>query len=57
MPSVKLTCHSFLIDHDVTSNYCNWMYVAGVGNDLREDRYFNVVKQGHTYGEWHDMSI
>jgi len=40
---------SFLIDHDVTSNYCNWMYVAGVGNDLREDRYFNVLKQGHMY--------
>jgi len=40
---------SFLIDHDVTSNYCNWMYVAGVGNDPREDRYFNVVKQGHMY--------
>ncbi|PRP73583.1 cryptochrome DASH-like [Planoprotostelium fungivorum] len=40
---------SFLIDHDVTSNYCNWLYVAGVGNDPKENRYFNVVKQGHMY--------
>lgn len=38
-----------LIDYDVCSNYGNWMYIAGVGNDPREDRYFNVVKQAHMY--------
>jgi len=32
---------SQLIDYDVHSNYGNWMYVAGVGNDPR-DRKFNV---------------
>ena len=24
-----------LIDYDVTQNWCNWMYIAGVGNDTR----------------------
>jgi len=38
-----------LIDHDVYSNYGNWTYVAGVGNDPREDRYFNIIKQGLVY--------
>jgi len=27
----------------------NWRYVAGVGNDPRENRIFNVVKQGIQY--------
>ena len=27
----------------------NWQYAAGVGADPREDRYFNIVKQGHSY--------
>ncbi len=40
---------SQLIDYDVTSNFCNWMYVAGVGNDPREARYFNVSKQAEMY--------
>lgn len=40
---------SALIDHDVCSNYGNWLYAAGVGNDPREDRKFNVVKQGLDY--------
>jgi len=40
---------SFLIDYDTCSNYGNWLYVAGVGNDPREDRYFNVTKQAHMY--------
>lgn len=38
-----------LIDHDVSSNYGNWNYVAGVGNDAREFRFFNVIKQGQMY--------
>ena len=38
-----------LIDYDVCSNWGNWAYVAGVGNDPRKDRYFNVVKQANDY--------
>lgn len=34
-----------LIDYDVCSNWGNWNYVAGIGNDPREDRYFNTYKQ------------
>ena len=39
---------SLLIDYDVHSNYGNWMYVAGVGNDPR-DRIFNVKLQAERY--------
>ena len=39
---------SMLIDYDVHSNYGNWMYVAGVGNDPR-DRKFNVQLQAKNY--------
>lgn len=38
-----------LVDYDTCSNWGNWAYVAGVGNDSRDDRYFNVVKQGERY--------
>ncbi|RYE28283.1 MAG: DASH family cryptochrome [Sphingobacteriaceae bacterium] len=38
-----------LIDYDVCSNWCNWAYVAGVGNDPRANRYFNIAKQAATY--------
>jgi deoxyribodipyrimidine photo-lyase len=37
-----------LVDYDPCSNYGNWAYIAGVGNDSR-DRYFNVVKQAKQY--------
>jgi deoxyribodipyrimidine photo-lyase len=37
-----------LVDYDVTSNWGNWAYNAGVGNDPR-DRYFNIVKQANRY--------
>jgi len=37
-----------LVDYDPCSNYGNWAYVAGVGNDSR-DRYFNIVKQARRY--------
>lgn len=37
------------VDHDVCSNYGNWLYSAGVGNDPRQDRKFNMVKQGLDY--------
>lgn len=40
---------STLIDYDVCSNWGNWMYVAGVGNDPRKDRYFNVLLQAKNY--------
>jgi deoxyribodipyrimidine photo-lyase len=38
-----------LLDYDVSSNTGNWKYIAGVGNDPREQRVFNVMKQGQTY--------
>lgn len=38
-----------LTDYDVCSNWCNWAYVAGVGNDPRGDRYFNIAKQAQQY--------
>lgn len=37
-----------LIDYDVHSNYGNWMYLAGIGNDNR-DRIFNPEKQAELY--------
>ena len=40
---------SQLIDYDVCSNYGNWNYAAGVGNDPRVDRKFNIIKQGLDY--------
>lgn len=40
---------SQLIDYDTASNWGNWNYVAGVGNDPREDRYFNILKQARQY--------
>lgn len=40
---------SQLIDYDVCSNWGNWMYVGGVGNDPRENRYFNILRQGKNY--------
>ncbi len=38
-----------LLDYDVCSNWGNWAYVAGVGNDPREYRTFNPQKQAQTY--------
>jgi deoxyribodipyrimidine photo-lyase len=40
---------SLLVDYDVASNYGNWNYVAGIGNDPREDRYFNPLRQAAMY--------
>lgn len=39
---------SMLIDYDVHSNWCNWMYLSGVGNDPR-DRKFNIKRQAQIY--------
>ncbi len=40
---------STLIDYDPCSNYGNWNYVAGIGNDPRENRYFNILSQARRY--------
>jgi len=40
---------SWLVDYDVGSNWGNWAYVAGVGNDARGFRFFNVHKQAQDY--------
>ena len=37
-----------LVDYDVHSNWCNWMYNSGVGNDPR-DRTFNPDLQASRY--------
>jgi deoxyribodipyrimidine photo-lyase len=42
---------SLLVDYDPCSNWGNWNYVAGVGNDPREDRYFNILTQANRYDE------
>lgn len=38
-----------LIDYDVCSNWGNWAYLAAVGNDPRDNRYFNIDKQASVY--------
>ena len=38
-----------LIDYDPCSNWGNWQYLAGVGNDPREGRRFDPVRQANTY--------
>lgn len=40
---------SLLLDYDPCSNWGNWNYVAGVGSDPREDRYFNILTQARNY--------
>ncbi|KZP17951.1 cryptochrome [Athelia psychrophila] len=41
---------SMLVDYEVASNWGNWQYNAGVGNDPRGvGRKFNPVKQAHDY--------
>lgn len=38
-----------LIDYCPANNWGNWAYIAGVGNDPRASRYFNVLKQAVEY--------
>jgi len=48
---------SLLIDYDVHSNWGNWMYNSGVGNDPR-DRKFNIKSQADRYdpnNEYQDL--
>lgn len=40
---------SQLIDADVGSNYGNWAYIAGIGNDPRGFRVFQMQKQAEQY--------
>lgn len=40
---------SMLIDYDPCSNWGNWNYLAGVGSDPRENRYFNIINQAKRY--------
>ncbi|MGA0817408.1 MAG: DASH family cryptochrome [Schleiferiaceae bacterium] len=40
---------SQLLDYDPASNWANWAYIAGVGNDPRPVRRFNTVKQAQDY--------
>lgn len=47
---------SLLVDYDPCSNWGNWNYIAGVGNDPRADgngqpRYFNILSQATRYDE------
>jgi deoxyribodipyrimidine photo-lyase len=38
-----------LLDYDAASNDGNWRYLAGKGNDPRNQRVFNVIKQAEQY--------
>ena len=40
---------SLLIDYDVHSNYGNWLYNAGIGNDSMPFRKFNPKLQSERY--------
>ncbi len=40
---------SMLIDYDVTSNWGNWNQLAGVGSEVRDDRYLNIEAQAMRY--------
>lgn len=46
---------SMLVDYDPCSNWGNWNYVAGVGNDPRGNgdkaRYFNIYSQATRYDQ------
>ena len=47
-----------LIDYDPCSNYGNWIYIAGVGNDPRGGRAFNIQRQVEMYdpkGEYQEL--
>ena len=40
---------SQLVDYDPCSNYGNWAYVGGIGNDPRQGRKFNTKLQADRY--------
>ena len=43
-----------LVDYDVCSNWCNWAYIAGVGNDPKGHRTFNLEKQTKEYDKFNN---
>lgn len=47
---------SLLVDYDVASNWGNWAYAAGVGNDARGFRFFNIHKQALDYDSTGDFA-
>jgi deoxyribodipyrimidine photo-lyase len=51
LPWVKCAAYfeHHLLDYDPCSNYGNWAYLAGVGNDARNDRKFNTKRQAEMY--------
>ncbi len=49
---------SLLIDYDPASNFGNWQYVTGIGNDPVENRKFNTRLQAEKYdplGEFRNL--
>ncbi len=40
---------TLLIDYDVCSNWGNWNYLAGLVNDSREGKCYNVINQAKKY--------
>ncbi|PTS82301.1 DASH family cryptochrome [Pseudomonas sp. HMWF032] len=47
-----------LIDYDPASNWGNWAYLVGVGNDPRHNRVFNALRQAREYDpEAHYVSL
>ena len=40
-----------LVDYDVSSNWCNWMYIAGVGNSSRSSVFNPNAQQKRYDGE------
>jgi len=42
-----------LLDYDVSSNWGNWGYIAGVGADPRPVRRFNISQQAKNYDKDH----
>lgn len=49
---------SCLVDDDVASNWGNWAYLAGVGNDPRPDRHFDMEWQAARHdpdGAWRKL--
>lgn len=40
---------SMLVDYDVASNYGNWLYIAGAGNDPKGGRIFDIAWQANRY--------
>ena len=44
-----------LLDYDVSCNWGNWQYIAGVGADVRGGRHFNLDKQTALYDPDHEF--